>query len=113
MTILSEQPRPICKVCGIKPCATGAISKLGFQKYRTVCTVCHAKTTPKFRYKSYKKDKCESCGFIAKHSCQLDVDHIDGNKKNDDPSNLQTLCANCHRLKTQLNEEFLNKKWRE
>jgi 5-methylcytosine-specific restriction endonuclease McrA len=28
------------------------------------------------------------------------VDHIDGNHSNDDPSNLQTLCANCHRFKT-------------
>ena len=32
--------------------------------------------------------------------CQLDVDHIDGNHNNDEEVNLQTLCANCHRLKT-------------
>jgi 5-methylcytosine-specific restriction endonuclease McrA len=31
---------------------------------------------------------------------QLDVDHIDGNHRNNNPENLQTLCANCHRLKT-------------
>jgi 5-methylcytosine-specific restriction endonuclease McrA len=38
---------------------------------------------------------------------QLDVDHIDGNHANDDPSNLQTLCANCHRLKTQVNADHM------
>lgn len=45
------------------------------------------------------------CGFVAVDPCQLDVDHIDGNSKNDDPSNWQTLCANCHRLKTKRNRE--------
>jgi len=34
--------------------------------------------------------------------CQLDVDHKDGDRKNNLESNLQTLCANCHRLKTFL-----------
>ena len=47
-----------------------------------------------------KKSSCEICGFIPEHSCQLDLDHIDGNSKNDVPENYQTLCANCHRLKT-------------
>lgn len=56
-------------------------------------------------YRKYKKDKCEDCGFFATHSCQLDVDHIDGNHKNNNPFNLKTLCANCHRLKTFLNKE--------
>jgi 5-methylcytosine-specific restriction endonuclease McrA len=28
------------------------------------------------------------------------VDHIDGNHSNNDPANLQTLCKNCHSLKT-------------
>ena len=51
-------------------------------------------------YRDFKLDYCEHCGFLPKHPCQLDVDHIDGNHFNDDPSNLQTLCANCHRFKT-------------
>lgn len=53
-----------------------------------------------------RKDYCEQCGFVAAHPCQLDVDHIDGNAANNDPSNLQTLCANCHRLKTQLERDW-------
>ena len=38
------------------------------------------------------------------------IDHIDGNKDNNDPSNYQTLCANCHRLKTYQNKDWENKK---
>ncbi len=33
--------------------------------------------------------------------CQLDVDHIDEDHDNNDSNNLQTLCSNCHRLKTK------------
>ena len=61
--------------------------------------------------KKHKGDRCRNCGFVALHSCQLDVDHIDGNRDNDSPENLQTLCANCHRLKTHLNKD--NLRWME
>lgn len=53
-----------------------------------------------------KLDSCESCGFVAEHSCQLDVDHIDGNNSNNSLENLQTLCSNCHRLKTYKNKDW-------
>jgi hypothetical protein len=46
------------------------------------------------------------CGFIPKFMCQLDVDHIDGNRENNDVINLQTLCANCHRLKTYESKDW-------
>ena len=45
-----------------------------------------------------KKEKCSFCGFIPIDICQLDIDHIDGNRNNNDISNLQVLCANCHRF---------------
>lgn len=61
-------------------------------------------------YLKYRKAHCEECGFVAKHECQLDVDHIDGNKANNDPSNFQTLCANCHRLKTWINKDWAKNK---
>ncbi len=61
-------------------------------------------------YKKFKKDHCEKCGFVAEHSCQLDIDHIDGDKANGDESNLQTLCANCHRLKTHQCGNFRRRK---
>jgi hypothetical protein len=37
----------------------------------------------------------------------MDMDHIDGNSKNNVIENVQWLCANCHRLKTALNEDWL------
>ena len=32
--------------------------------------------------------------------------------KNHDIANLQTLCANCHRLKTALGKEWIGGKWK-
>lgn len=71
---------------------------------RKKCKACRSNTRP---WRKYKKDKCDQCGFVPLHKCQLDVDHIDGNKKNNEPSNLRTLCANCHRLKTYLEKDHL------
>lgn len=52
-------------------------------------------------YKLHRKTYCEKCGpDVSYHPCQLDVDHIDADHSNDAEDNLQTLCANCHRLKT-------------
>jgi 5-methylcytosine-specific restriction endonuclease McrA len=62
---------------------------------------------PELAYRKNKSNVCAECNFKG-HPCQLDVDHIDGNHKNNLISNLQTLCANCHRLKTfmQKNEFY-------
>lgn len=53
-----------------------------------------------------KGPHCEVCGFIPVNKCQLDLDHVDGNRNNDNPKNLQTICANCHRLKTYMTKQF-------
>lgn len=55
-----------------------------------------------------KKLVCEFCGFKAKHPAQMDIDHIDGDHKNNNKDNLQELCANCHRLKTIENKDWMN-----
>lgn len=44
---------------------------------------------------------CSRCGFNERRSCGsviLEIDHIDGNHQNNDFSNLQVLCPNCHAL---------------
>ena len=51
-------------------------------------------------YRRYKGNICERCGFVPENPCQLDVHHVDENHENNEQSNLQTLCANCHRLVT-------------
>ena len=54
--------------------------------------------------RTYKKTvgHCQmpGCVSVIIDPCQLDLDHIDGNPHNNDPSNWQVLCANCHRIKT-------------
>lgn len=94
----------LCKIC----------NKRRAVKRSARCYKCKAKGqryTEKQRrrnspYRVHLKDKCEKCGFIPEHICQLDVDHIDGDRSNSELSNLQTLCANCHRLKTYLNKDY-------
>jgi len=72
-----------------------------------MCSVC-GPTKLKMRDKSkpvsgrYRCNTIYKCDFKPVHISQLDVDHIDGDRFNNDPVNLQTLCANCHRLKTHL-----------
>ena len=62
-------------------------------------------------YRLHKKDHCEnpSCTATIQHKVQLSVDHIDGDRNNNDPENLQTLCLNCHSYKSFLNNDFVNK----
>ena len=95
--------RPIC-LCG-QPVRTKGFGRTGIRLWDRRCWKCY-----EFGYKMHKKTYCEDCGFVAIHAVQLDVDHIDGNHTNDDLSNLRTLCANCHRLKTQLNRDHLPKR---
>lgn len=54
------------------------------------------------KYHKYRTNKCSRCDFEGV-IVQFDIHHIDQNHKNNDPSNLENLCANCHRLQTWLN----------
>ena len=93
----------VCRLCGVNKATSN-----GYNKLKTVCSPCNKK--PWVRHKG---DRCESCGFVPEHPCQLDVDHIDGNKFNNSLDNYMTLCANCHRLKTYQNGDFYNKKYKD
>ena len=107
LTNIDEATRTgTCSICGTIKVKLRDSKKIKLNsKWR--CGTLHKINTIRFSYpyRLHKKDHCEFCGFLAKHACQLDVDHKDGNKKNNDISNLQTLCANCHRLKTYLNKD--------
>lgn len=70
--------------------------------YRSVCSQHRG-------VKKYKTEKCEICGFVAEHRCQLDIHHRDGNSKNSEEFNLCTICANCHRLITYRQKHYQRK----
>lgn len=97
------------------------VEKLGISKksgqplWGKQCRTCRGRT----RYGIIKGSSCEECNFVALVSSQLEIDHIDGNRLNNDKSNLKTLCCNCHALKSHLNKDtrfiaednpFFNKK---
>lgn len=100
----------LCKICGIRKRRQKGRHADGTIKYATKCHKCSGNYKRNDRnkrpYLKYKKAACDFCGFVPVHSCQLDVDHIDGNHTNNSMDNLQTLCANCHRLKTYLNKDW-------
>ena len=46
----------------------------------------------RYRSKKHRREACERCGSTEK----LHVHHKDNDWRNDDISNLETLCASCH-----------------
>jgi hypothetical protein len=108
----SKFVRGVCVVCEVRPQYPAS-----YGRYKAVCRQCYndrygindtlrrsKMRTGRSGYE-YKGSICEQCGFVPIHSCQLDVDHKDGDRKNGARENIQTLCANCHRLKTWENQD--------
>ena len=89
-----EIERTLCG-CG-KPVMYRGKTVLGLNIWKRVCSTCQKQAH------KYRKDKCDKCGSKK----QLEIDHIDRNRSNNEPSNLQTLCRPCHNIKTIENEEY-------
>jgi hypothetical protein len=103
--------RPLCKICGKKPCAVNYYkNKKVF--YRKKCDSCSRGTeagVPKWQRLGYRKKLvCEKCGFKSNYQEQFEVFHVDGNLENCKINNLKTICANCQRLL-----QDLGVKWRQ
>jgi len=49
-------------------------------------------------YRKHVKMTCEKCGWTVPNPVLMDCHHKDFDKKNNDPSNIQSLCAVCHRI---------------
>jgi hypothetical protein len=94
------------KIPRLCPCGRNArnagLGPDGLPRYGVLCKSCHRHNI------ADKKNYCERCGFVPEVPQQIHVDHKDGNKRNNDRNNLWSLCANCHALKTQVNEDWKN-----
>lgn len=118
---------PLCSCGGNKPCGKLGKRPGGGYYYRPICNACHKKqlaakhglTVAELEntwhpYRKHRKDYCENtdgrlgyvCESVIRISAQLEVDHIDGNPKNNDPDNLQTLCSLCHKFKTLMHKDY-------
>jgi len=99
---VTQLPRPVCNICNLKLGAVNYKSKVDditYIRYRPTCSSCAKQS---MGHRKHKKQQCEKCGFVPQHMCQLDIHHINGIHSDNTESNLQTLCANCHRLETHL-----------
>jgi hypothetical protein len=108
--------RPLCATCH------GNFVAINYKsgdkiRYRKVCDSCLRKgkkgkpTAMAWQRAGYsKKSACEKCNFKAKHQDQLFVFYIDGNLKNNNWSNLKTVCANC---RIEIDKSKLKTTWRE
>ena len=66
----------------------------------------------------HKKDYCENidgrlgfkCTATIIDGCQLELDHIDGDRWHNVPKNAQTFCSNCHSIKTKFHGDCKSNK---
>lgn len=103
MSKLITLPDKICPVCGkafnrrLMP--NGRLQTVKHFKNQTHCSRTCGNTREvltkhgySWRARKHLKQSCEACGYEKK----LQAHHIDQDKTNNDPDNIQTLCKHCH-----------------
>lgn len=94
-------PEKFCAECGTRmnrKRINGRLEDLGAFLRRRYCDrICMARAQlsgdPSSTYlKRFRKDCCEECGSTSR----IGVHHIDGDRTNNSPENLRTLCPTCH-----------------
>ena len=99
------EERGLCPICTQRPVAINYIRGTKTH-YRRVCSICShrgkkLKPQPPLWYQTgyRKKPTCDRCGFKAELvDDQMMVWHVDGDLRNNDRSNLKTVCLNCRPL---------------
>jgi hypothetical protein len=86
----------LCDECGINPKRRKGYTAKGTPRVGHDCNECH-KSKYSRPWLAFRGDECELCSYTPLWRGTLDVHHRDGDKQNNDPDNLMTLCASCHR----------------
>jgi hypothetical protein len=89
--------------CG-NPRASKGLDELGRRRYRTQCYQCVYKARL-----LVKATRCKICGISPENKSDLHIDHIDGNRSNNSTNNIQTLCVECHKYKTNKQQDWKKK----
>lgn len=124
---ISERPKCIVDGCNDPGQHTGCYKVDGTPVFRKRCRNHHYEHTATnagmsvrdwqnsfHPYLHQRKTYCENIDSRLGFTCTttitmnaiLQVDHIDGNPSNNEPENLQTLCACCHIHKTLTNKDY-------
>lgn len=103
---INSTGRPTCDRCGERPCMKNYNIKKRVVWLKQCNRCLSTMDTPVM-----KRERCSTCNFVALHPCQLDLDHIDGDKGNKSPDNLRVICCNCHRLKSWLSKDGARDKY--
>jgi len=113
---LANRKETPCVVCGV-PILASAHAKTCSRSCANIhrAGICYKLGRPKDKVKDQRSlklrliasrgEKCERCGYRKKEI--LNVHHKDKNKKNNDLSNLELLCPNCHAEKHYLEKSWL------
>ena len=76
--------------------ASAGYTSNGTPRWRDVCYACHKSKNTK-PWLAFRKKSCEACGHTPLYAWAMEVHHRDGDKTNNHPDNLMSLCSNCHR----------------
>ena len=87
------------KTCECGNVCESHVGKNGHRYFHARCKSC--------RTRGRAREACEACGYRPVTPELLEVDHILPRARGGDnsPENLQTLCANCHKVKTLLDRK--------
>jgi hypothetical protein len=104
---------PLCMMCNRRKTGHRGIAQDGQPRWKKYCSACRGKHR-KGEMMSVAGMECARCRFVAIHPCQIHIDHIvplDCGGDRVDPDNLQLLCANCHAVKSAVEDPVIRRSW--